>query len=81
MVATLAIQAARFKLRISANLWENLGDSFLDSKGCGRSVARGGYRSYPREMIAEIRKNGQLDWPLFLVVEEDHDVTPPLSNR
>ena len=38
-------------------------------------TGRGGYRSYPREMIVGIRKNGQLDWPLFLVVEEDHDVT------
>ena len=43
-------------------------------------TGRGGYRSYPREMIVGIRKNGQLDWPLFLVVEEDHDVTPSFSN-
>jgi hypothetical protein len=26
-------RASRFKLRISANLWENLGDSFPDTKG------------------------------------------------
>ena len=43
--------------------------------------SRGGYRSYPREMIAGIRKNGQLDWPRFLVVEEGNDVTSPLSSR
>jgi len=32
LVATLAVYASRFKLRISANLWENLGDGFLDSR-------------------------------------------------
>ena len=46
-----------------------------------RRLARGGYGSHPREMIAEIRDNGQLDWSHFLVVEEGNDVTPPLSNR
>ncbi|MGA7745164.1 MAG: hypothetical protein ACLP66_15345 [Polyangia bacterium] len=40
-----------------------------------------GYRSHPREVIAEIRDNGQLDWSHFFVVEEGNDVTPPLSNR
>jgi hypothetical protein len=40
----------------------------------------GGYRSHPREMIAEIRDNGQLDWSHSIVVEEEDDVTPPLSN-
>jgi hypothetical protein len=33
MVATLAIQVRRFKLQISANLWENFGDGFLDTTG------------------------------------------------
>jgi hypothetical protein len=33
LVATLAVHASRFKLRISANLWENFSDGFLDSKG------------------------------------------------
>jgi len=42
---------------------------------------RGGYRSYPREMTAGIRENGQFDWPRFLVVEEGNDVTSPLSSR
>jgi hypothetical protein len=32
LVATLAVQASRFNLRISANLWEDLGDSFPDTK-------------------------------------------------
>ena len=44
-------------------------------------TTRGGYRMHPREMIAEVRDNGQLDWSHFLVVEEGNDVTPPLSNR
>jgi hypothetical protein len=39
-----------------------------------------GYRSHPREVIAEIRDNGQLDWSHIFVVEEGNDVTPPLSN-
>jgi hypothetical protein len=46
-----------------------------------RIVTRGGYGSHPREMIAEIRDNGQLDWSHSFVVEEGNDVTPPLSNR
>jgi hypothetical protein len=33
LVATLAIQARRFKLQISANLWETFGDGFLDTTG------------------------------------------------
>jgi hypothetical protein len=33
LVATLAIQVRRFKLQISANLWENFGDGFLDTTG------------------------------------------------
>jgi hypothetical protein len=33
LVATLAIQVRRFKLQISANLWENFGDGFADTTG------------------------------------------------
>jgi hypothetical protein len=47
----------------------------------GRFGSRGGYGSHPREMIAEIRDNGQLDWSHSFAVEEGNDVTPPLSNR
>jgi hypothetical protein len=36
---------------------------------------------HPREMIAEILENGQLDWLRFLVVEEEDDVILPLSTR
>ncbi len=32
---------------------------------CAGRSTRGGYRSHPREMIAEIRDNGQLDWSYF----------------
>jgi len=35
LVATMAVQASRFKLRISANSRENFGDGFLDTKGAG----------------------------------------------
>jgi hypothetical protein len=38
LLATLAVQASSFKLRISANLWENLRDSFLDSKGASQAA-------------------------------------------
>ena len=54
-------------------------DGFLD--GFLGSSSRGGYGSHPREMIAEIRDNGQLDWSHSFVVEEGNVVTPPLSNR
>ena len=56
-----------FKVRMLVTPWDNIS-------------ARGGYRSHPREMIAEIRDNGQLDWSHFFVVQEGNDVTPPLSN-
>jgi hypothetical protein len=47
----------------------------------GVDGSRGGYRSHPREMIAEIRDNRQLDWSHSFVVEEGNDVTSPLSSR
>jgi hypothetical protein len=31
LVATLAVQACSFKLRISANSWQNFSDNFADS--------------------------------------------------
>jgi hypothetical protein len=36
----LAVQACRFKLQISANLWQNFGDDFSDSKGDEQPLAR-----------------------------------------
>ena len=42
MVATLAVQTSRFKLRISANLWQNFTDGFPDSTGKSRVAA--GYK-------------------------------------
>jgi hypothetical protein len=44
-------------------------------------LCRGGYRSHPSEMIAEIRDNRQIDWSRSFVVEVENDVTSPLSSR
>ena len=41
---------------------------------------RGGYRTHPREMLDEIRDNGQLDWLPFHVVGEEDDITSSFSN-
>ncbi|MGA9657093.1 MAG: rhomboid family intramembrane serine protease [Polyangia bacterium] len=47
-----------------------LGLAYFTRRSSDLLVARGGYRSHPREMIAEIRDNGQLDWSHSFVVEE-----------
>jgi hypothetical protein len=57
LVATLAVQACRFKLRISANLWQNFSDSFADTTRFG-AVGRHGSIAVEERFIRTLKEEG-----------------------